>query len=107
MKTFTIKEEHLKLIRHMNVDFDYCEFGAPEIDPKRPYGNSGEQVYRDIAEILDIELDNEEDIYDDQRDQMYKLHEETATALEIILRVGAFEAGDYEADNYRRNWRKV
>jgi len=38
---FELTEQHLKLIRRMTVRYnDYCEFGAPEIDPKRPYGNS-------------------------------------------------------------------
>ena len=31
-KRFTLTEEHLKLLRHANVRWDDCEFGAPAID---------------------------------------------------------------------------
>ena len=37
---FTVTEKPLKLMRRMNVSYgNYCEFGAPEIDPKHPYLN--------------------------------------------------------------------
>ena len=39
--TFEVKEEHLKLLRNMSVEWNNGEFGAPEINPKRPYGNGG------------------------------------------------------------------
>ena len=45
-----LTEEHIKLLRNMYVGWGYCEFGAPEIDPKRPYGNS--HVIGDIHTIL-------------------------------------------------------
>jgi hypothetical protein len=50
--TFEVRPEHIKLMRRMCVDWDDCEFGAPEIDPKRPYGNS--DVLQDIVEILGV-----------------------------------------------------
>ena len=49
---FTVTEDHLELLRHVHLYWDYGEgYGAPAIDPKRPYGNS--DVERDIAEILE------------------------------------------------------
>jgi hypothetical protein len=51
---FTVTEDHLKLLRRAYIGWDDCEFGAPGIDPKRPYGNS--DVIGDIAEILGEEL---------------------------------------------------
>ena len=52
-KRFEIKEEHLKLVRRMVIRYDdSCEFGAPSVDPKRPYGNS--DVYKDIARIIKL-----------------------------------------------------
>lgn len=52
IKKFTVKPDHLKLLKKMCVGWRDCEFGAPEIDPKRPYGNSG--VYGDIGQIQRI-----------------------------------------------------
>jgi len=52
VREFTVTEGHLRLLRHAWVDWDQGEgYGAPGINPKKPYGNS--DVERDIAEILE------------------------------------------------------
>jgi hypothetical protein len=108
MKTFNLTIEHIKLLQAMYVDWHDCEFGAPTINPKRPYGNS--DVLWDIAEILGIESKkdkNDEFYYTDKEEKyMNKLHEETQTALQIVLRTGEFEVGEYEADDYKENWKR-
>lgn len=107
-KQFELKEEHLKLLKNMYVDWDDCEFGAPAIDCKRPYGDS--YVYGDIAKILGIEgfKDSEDEIHfsKEQIDLMNNLHKETRIALQIILMTGKFEPGIYIADEYSTNWHK-
>lgn len=41
LKDFTVTEEHLKLPRHVHLYWDYGEgYGAPAINPKRPYGGT-------------------------------------------------------------------
>lgn len=103
-RLFELKEEHIKLLRNMYVDWDDCEFGAPTIDCKRPYGNS--YVYNDIAKILGItEVDNEEQFSKEQLEMMDKIHKETETALQIVLSTGEFKPGEYVADEYKKNWR--
>jgi hypothetical protein len=42
--------EHLALLKHAEWSWNDCEFGAPSMDPKRPYGNS--DVEDDLAELL-------------------------------------------------------
>lgn len=42
--------DHLTLLRRAWWDWYDCEYGAPAIDPKRPYGNS--DVDGDLAELL-------------------------------------------------------
>jgi hypothetical protein len=42
--------DHLTLLKRSEWSWDDCEFGAPAMDPKRPYGNS--DVENDLAEIL-------------------------------------------------------
>jgi hypothetical protein len=109
MKTFKITENHLKLLKRMYVGWQDCETGAPEIDPKRPYGNSS--VDHDIHEILTGETigmtDSKRDSLTDVESKKYlKLHRETEIVLQIVLAVGKFEIGKYEADDYYNNWQK-
>lgn len=91
-KKFFLAEEHIKLLRAMNVCWQHCEYGAPEIDPKRPYGNSG--VECDIHEILTGEREYE--LTDAQRERYSQLHRETKLALEIMLQLGELRSGTYE-----------
>lgn len=105
---FILKEEHLKLLKNMYVVWGDCEFGAPAIYCKKPYGNS--DVYGDIAKILGIErfVDSGEEISfsREQIDLMNILHKETETALQIVLRTGEFKPGIYVADEYDDNWHR-
>ena len=113
---FEIKEEHLKLLKRAYVSWDNCEFGAPAINCKRPYGNS--DVLSDIAEIINFkpkieynedEDEDEDEVYFSPEEEKYlkSIHKETKMALQIILAVGKFEIGGYESDKYGDNWKKV
>jgi hypothetical protein len=97
VKEFTVTDEHLRLLRHAYVFWDEAEFGAPSIDPKRPYGNSN--VYADIAEILDVPYrewgDEEMGPLPDAEWRFVRLHVETAIALQIALATGEFRTGHY------------
>jgi hypothetical protein len=90
-KCFTITDLHLKLAKRMYVSWDDAEFGAPCIDPKRPYGNG--DVIEDIKEIIGSECD---------KDFAIKIHKEMETALQIFLCTQSFKAGTYRmADKYK------
>src|SRR5689334_21410868 len=106
-QTFTVTEQHLKLMRRFQVGWQHCQTGAPEIDPKRPYGRSS--VLEDIHEILTGESigcpeSKHENLTDSEIDQYEKLHRETETALQIALATGQFKAGKYECDLYSTAW---
>ena len=108
-KHFTITKKHLKLLRHMYVGWDDCETGAPMIDPKRPYGNSS--VDNDIHMILTGETigrtdSNRDELTSEESEKYMKLHQETETALQIVLSVGEFKVGKYKAEMYTNKWRK-
>lgn len=127
---FELKEEHLKLLRNMYVDWDDCEFGAPRINPKRPYGNSG--VLQDMLELFGLEeikeggqvfkfkffgkeylLKGEDKHNIDLTDEkelaalLVKLHEETERALQIVLHTGQFKTGKYQKEPYGIEWELV
>lgn len=96
--TFTITEDHLKLARRMHVGWQDCEFGAPEINPKRPYGNS--DVIGDIRTILDREVHECENCghvqeSQDDREELARLHAEMQHVLQIAFVTGEFKAGVY------------
>jgi hypothetical protein len=104
IKRFVLTPKHIKLLRAAYVEFDdSCEYGAPAVNPKRPYGNS--DVESDIHEILTGKRNN--DLSDTKMREYRKLHEETATALQIILATGTFSTGTYEVEGYGVNWKKV
>lgn len=112
IKRFEVKEEHIKLLKKLNFDFDSrTEFGAPLISPKRPYGNS--DVYQDIADIIGIkpevtDWDNEDDFFSDTQEMyMYALHKDMTTVLNILCVNLTIEAGMYQAKVYSDNWKKI
>lgn len=106
---FDLTEDHVKLVKHFWVSWQPDEYGAPEIDPKKPYGNS--DVERDIAEILGWTPEAEDwgdpALSEDQRNDAHRLHKETAKALQVILRAGSFVPGRYQSEQYHRNWTLV
>lgn len=91
-RTFTLTKEHIKLLRRMFVGWQYCETGAPEVDPKRPYGNS--LVAQDVAEIIGEKYDDE-DPSESQDRKLLALHRETQLALQVVLTTGSFRLGRY------------
>src|SRR5688572_12398667 len=101
MKTFTITEDHLKLLRRFNVTWDDCETGAPVIDQKRPYGNSN--VANDIHQILTGErigsLNSARgELSEAERERYLSLHREMETVLQIVLATGRFGVGLYQQE---------
>lgn len=99
---FMLQEEHLKLMRRVNMGWNGGEFGAPAVDCKRPYGNS--DVYEDIAEILG-EVSDDGEISNEQVNRYDKLHAEMQTAIEVVLHTQSFKVGSYIAPKYTNEWR--
>jgi hypothetical protein len=103
--TFDLTEQHVKLLRRMYVGWQDCETGAPEIDPKRPYGNSS--VGQDVAEILSIpyQSDEEEGMPEDVYETMLAIHRQTELALQVVLASGSFVPGTYRRSHtYKNDW---
>lgn len=105
---FTVTENHLKLAKKMYVLWSpYGRFGAPCIDPKRPYGNS--EVFEDIAEVIGMkqpDYEEDEDWTDDQARTLLGFHEDMKKVLQIAIRTGKFEVGEYECSDYWE-WTKI
>lgn len=95
--TFNITKDHLKLLQRLTVDWQDSEYGAPAIDPKRPYGNS--DVENDIREILGKKL---------SASQCRDIHEDMEIVLQILLRNGKLKTGQYtKAEQYSDDWKPL
>jgi len=112
IKEFEVTDEHIKLLRAMEVDWDDAEFGAPIINPKRPYGNS--DVFKDMFKILGMtlkvggkEIEIEGSLPLSIVDELFDLHKELEIVLEICLRTGSFEPGIYRTDKKSDDWKRI
>jgi hypothetical protein len=94
MTTFTIYQEHLDLLRAMEWEWNDCEFGAPAVDCKRPFGSSSGYHY-DMAKAVGWQYDADSQ---EQEDELMRLYRETMTVLMIGVAVGSFEPGQYVRD---------
>lgn len=107
LEIFTLTEEHIKLLENMCVswqDYDEYSLGAPEINPKRPYGNS--DTYTDIYEILDKDTESRSEYQcpDEYKERYKKLHTELKDVLQICLSTKSFITGVYQKEKYTCNW---
>ncbi len=97
---FIVSEQHLKLLKRLNFMYDEsCEFGAPAVDPKRPYGNG--DVYGDMRKILGIG----KQAYPEQ--ELLLLHQQMTTVLRILAQNNGVHIGEYAANRYERVWTQV
>ena len=110
MKRFELTADHVKLLRRANVRWsDGAYDGSPEIDAKRPFGNS--DWVSDVAEIIGLEPqeddDGEKHWPKGTRDRCVALYKQLGDALQVVLAAGSFEPGLYVCDDYRANWRRA
>lgn len=113
--TFTVTEQHLKLLQRLNLRWEDHYKGAPGADPQRPYGTKW--VLEDIAEILDPAgweaiPDRDEaalGAYEQAHEEEFlRIHKETFEAMDIVLRTGQFKAGTYRrSDPWAHDWTLV
>jgi len=96
-ESFTLTDNHIRLLSAANVRWDDSEWGAPCVDPKRPYGNSSGPP--DVCRALGwpkLGDDGSGPCYSsDQCRDAWRLHVETRTALQVVLRSRSFVPGTY------------
>jgi len=111
---FELTADHVTLLRAARVQWQDVETGAPEINPKRPYGNS--DVSSDVIKLLGkatFEEVRRFGLYEPYPDDMMfaagLVHKQTVTALQIVLGCQTFEpgafryiSGPYESPKWER-----
>jgi hypothetical protein len=108
VKTFDLTDELLTLLSNswVNVRLSEAEWGAAEIDPKRPYGNG--DIVEDICKLLGLPFDEEDGPSGFDRNQALSLHAKTPIALQIVLSTRSFVPGVYQLkDGYGKDWEFV
>ena len=102
---FVLTADHLTLLRHANLTWSAQEWGGPQIDPKRPFGNG--DLWRDVARILGwpAAADPEaEDGFYAHYDAAGAVYGELLTALEVVLETLSFQPGRYVRDGESWSW---
>ena len=106
-REFILKEDHLTLLKHACVSNISCEFGAPGIDCKRPFGNS--DVIGDMIDIMGIDAERDDDSWrypEDVEGELMELYSELETALRVIfknlpnVRLGKYVSEDYFGEEW-------
>ena len=77
-----INSNHLELLSQLRWEWDDCEYGAPAVNPKRPYGNS--DVEEDIAEILGWDI-GENGLTEFQQQTAYELHSDLLKVIPKVI----------------------
>lgn len=86
-----VTKKDLELIKRFYINWNDCEFGAPTIDPKRPFGNS--DVVKDYEKITGTPYSELE-------------YRHLQTCLEILCNNLSIEEGTYERKQYSNKWVK-
>jgi hypothetical protein len=95
-RRFALTREHLKLARRMYIEWDNCEYGAPAINPKRPYGNSASLWTPGVSDLVAESLGVTEITAEcvDLLDRLQRIHDNRSVGLwPLALRSLAEEWG--------------
>ena len=111
---FHLKQDHIDLLEHANIRWSDVEYGAPEMDSKRPFGNSGSiYIEHQICEYLGLEpvaTDHEDNpVYDDEeKREALRTYNELDTALRIVLSKQTFKPGVFfNKKDYGHDWHRI
>lgn len=97
---FILKPEHVKLLRHAKIEWNDTDYGGAAFNAARPYGS--QQLFASMATVLEIPYERTQVFYDN----LTQLHQETAVALQVILKTGKFKATTYRCDKFTQDWRE-
>ena len=90
---FALTTDHIKLLQASWVIWNEDDGQAAAIDPKKPCGDSG--IEENVYEVLTGKYP-EDGLTEKWVKHARKVHRETATALQIILKTGSFVPGKYK-----------
>lgn len=112
---FELKEEHVKLLKHLrwSKDKNNIIVNVSDDEDSVPFGF--DTIYEAIDTILNGKPEGFDpydthdiiDYSDEQKDEWDKLYDELPTALDVILHNQSFNLGHYKTKYHDRNWKKM
>lgn len=110
--SFEVTDDHMALLKHLTLRWEGCEYGAPAVDCKRPYGNS--DVVSDICDILGWVV-GDDGPTEAQSRAARRIHEQTLFVLMAFVATESWGEGLFEVataewgyDSLGRDtWRRV
>jgi len=109
---FELKEDHLKLLKHL----EWQEITEGKVITTKSDGSpfGGFDHYEDMGVIL-YGMPDEFDPFegnpfewsDEQKEEMDKLLSELPTAIDVILNKQTFEPGNYKTRYHDKNWKLI
>lgn len=108
---FELKEDHLKLLKHLEWERDFNGNNI-RTSGENPFG--GFDHYEDMGVIIYGKPDDFDPIdgdpfewSDEQKEEMDKLLSELPMAIEVILYTQSFTMGKYKTRYHKRDWKKI
>ncbi len=114
--TFELKEEHIKLLKHLRwsmMDNNFIVSAEDIIEDTAPFGMDS------LYEAIDLILNGKPSNFDplntegptqyssEQIAEWDKLYKELPMALDVILYNGSFGLGKFKTRFHDRNWKKL
>ena len=113
--TFELKEEHVKLLKHLRWSLkDNVIVGLGHDNEEYIPAFGENNIYEAIDIILNgvpedfdpFNTDEEKKYTDEQKSEWDKLYSELPTALDVVLFNGNFDLGTYKTKWHDRLWKK-
>ena len=112
---FELKEEHIKLLKHLrwSKDKNNLIVGIDDEEESLPFGENN--IYEAIDLILNgrpedvnpFETEDYTEYSDEQKKEWDQLYTELPIALDVILHNQSFGLGSYKTKYHDRNWKKM
>ena len=112
---FELKEEHIKLLKHLrwSKDKNNLIVGIDDEEESLPFGENN--IYEAIDLILNgrpedvnpFETEDYTEYSDEQKKEWDQLYTELPIALDVILHNQSFDLGSYKTKYHDRNWKKM
>ena len=102
---FNVTENHIKLIKKLNINYFEGELCVSIIDMKTPFGSKN--MHQDMAEILNIKMPDKEtkpEKYEQTIESLKRGFSELRYCIQILCQTLSLKKGTYASSDYGFSW---